>query len=194
MYEYSADEVAAYEKVFREEWRRVSDRDLQDEADYVEREIDELEMYDAIQDGMLDVWDYAGGLVYRRRLIRDELARRKRLGPPRFHERPSLTAFSHLLKERLALHEYIVWLGYCPDMRRRGKWHLARCPFHGEKTPSFFVFSEPLGHFKCFGCGIGGDAYDFLMTANQVEGWRQAVEKVADYLGEPLPHVVTSRW
>lgn len=35
------------------------------------------------------------------------------------------------------------------------------CPFHNEKTPSFYIFKE--NRFKCFGCGAHGTAIDFLM-------------------------------
>ncbi|MFY7925337.1 MAG: CHC2 zinc finger domain-containing protein, partial [Aquidulcibacter sp.] len=34
------------------------------------------------------------------------------------------------------------------------------CPFHGEKTPSFYVYDD---HFHCFGCGAHGDAVTFVM-------------------------------
>ena len=40
------------------------------------------------------------------------------------------------------------------------------CPFHDEKTPSFHV-SDQKGIYKCFGCGVGGDAIDFVM---RIEG------------------------
>ena len=36
------------------------------------------------------------------------------------------------------------------------------CPFHGEKTPSFYVYDD---HFHCFGCGAHGDAITFVMRA-----------------------------
>jgi DNA primase len=42
----------------------------------------------------------------------------------------------------------------------RGRSARGLCPFHDEKTPSFFVF--PDNHFKCFGCGEHGDAVDFI--------------------------------
>ncbi|MDY6986957.1 MAG: CHC2 zinc finger domain-containing protein [Thermodesulfobacteriota bacterium] len=46
------------------------------------------------------------------------------------------------------------------ELRRQGKRHVGRCPFHDDRHPSLFVF--PDGHFKCFGCGAHGDAVDFV--------------------------------
>ena len=47
-------------------------------------------------------------------------------------------------------------------MRKRGVNYLGNCPFHNEKTPSFTV-SPSKGIFKCFGCGKGGNAVNFIM-------------------------------
>jgi DNA primase len=47
-------------------------------------------------------------------------------------------------------------------LRRRGVNQLGLCPFHNEKTPSFTV-SPAKGIFKCFGCGKGGNAVNFIM-------------------------------
>ncbi len=47
-------------------------------------------------------------------------------------------------------------------LRRRGVNMLGLCPFHNEKTPSFTV-SPSKGIFKCFGCGKGGNAVNFIM-------------------------------
>lgn len=41
------------------------------------------------------------------------------------------------------------------------------CPFHGEKTPSFSIFTED-NHFYCFGCSVWGDSIDFYMKMNKV--------------------------
>ncbi len=51
-------------------------------------------------------------------------------------------------------------------LRRRGVNLIGLCPFHNEKTPSFTV-SAPKGIFKCFGCGKGGNAVNFLMEHEQ---------------------------
>lgn len=47
-------------------------------------------------------------------------------------------------------------------LKRRGANYVACCPFHQEKTPSFYV-SPSKGIFKCFGCGKSGSAVGFLM-------------------------------
>ena len=47
-------------------------------------------------------------------------------------------------------------------LKRRGVNYIGLCPFHNEKTPSFTV-SPSKGIFKCFGCGKGGNAVNFIM-------------------------------
>ncbi|TMA24606.1 MAG: DNA primase [Deltaproteobacteria bacterium] len=58
------------------------------------------------------------------------------------------------------------------------------CPFHGEKTPSFYVVPDKK-MFHCFGCGVSGDAIKFVM---QLEGrsFREAVEQLAADAGVDL--------
>jgi hypothetical protein len=46
------------------------------------------------------------------------------------------------------------------ELKRSGPRHVGLCPFHTEKTPSFYVF--PDNKFKCFGCQESGDAIDFV--------------------------------
>lgn len=46
------------------------------------------------------------------------------------------------------------------ELARRGARQVGLCPFHTEKTPSFFIFQD--NHFKCFGCGEHGDVIDFV--------------------------------
>lgn len=48
------------------------------------------------------------------------------------------------------------------DLKKRGTSLIGNCPFHHEKTPSFHV-SVSKGIYKCFGCGVGGDALKFVM-------------------------------
>jgi DNA primase len=48
------------------------------------------------------------------------------------------------------------------SLKKRGNSLLGLCPFHNEKSPSFNV-SVSKGIYKCFGCGEGGNAVDFVM-------------------------------
>ena len=52
-------------------------------------------------------------------------------------------------------------------LKKSGKSYKALCPFHPEKTPSFFVHPEKQ-IFHCFGCGIGGNAVKFLMNIEKI--------------------------
>ena len=52
-------------------------------------------------------------------------------------------------------------------LRKRGVNYLGNCPFHNEKTPSFTV-SPHKGIYKCFGCGKGGNAVNFVMDVEQI--------------------------
>ena len=70
------------------------------------------------------------------------------------------------------------------ELKRGGRNWRGLCPFHGEKTPSFFV-SEELQRYKCFGCGESGDVYNFL---EKYEGmtFNEALQYLADRAGVTL--------
>jgi DNA primase len=53
-------------------------------------------------------------------------------------------------------------VGEFVNLKKRGVTYVGLCPFHNEKTPSFTV-TPTRGIYKCFGCGKGGDAVNFLM-------------------------------
>lgn len=59
------------------------------------------------------------------------------------------------------------------------------CPFHSEKTPSFSVHREKQ-IFHCFGCGVGGDVFSFVMLAEKVS-FPESVRIVAEKCGIPIP-------
>ena len=61
----------------------------------------------------------------------------------------------------------------------------ACCPFHQEKTPSFHVLDQK-GIFNCFGCGEKGDVFTLAMKLEGLS-FPEAVEKMAEYAGVPLP-------
>jgi len=67
------------------------------------------------------------------------------------------------------------------NLKKSGKNYRGLCPFHSEKTPSFFVNPEKQ-IFHCFGCGTGGDLFKFLMKIESIT-FPEAVEKVAKEVG-----------
>lgn len=71
------------------------------------------------------------------------------------------------------------------SLKKKGRDYAACCPFHNEKTPSFYV-SPGKQLFKCFGCGKGGSVFDFIM---EIEGcsFPEAVRVVADKTGVTVP-------
>ena len=73
-------------------------------------------------------------------------------------------------------------------LKKKGANWWGNCPFHGEKTASFSV-SPQKGFYKCFGCGKGGSAYNFVM---ELEGlnFPEAIKRVAEIAGVPLPEPV----
>jgi DNA primase len=66
-------------------------------------------------------------------------------------------------------------------MKKVGNRFRMKCPFHEEKTPSFFVFSENL-NFKCFGCGKSRSAFDFIMEKERLS-FPESVKFLADKAG-----------
>jgi DNA primase len=68
-------------------------------------------------------------------------------------------------------------------LARSGRQWKGCCPFHGEKTPSFYVYDD---HFHCFGCGAHGDAIGFVMQS-QGSGFMEAVEQLASEAGLDVP-------
>lgn len=77
---------------------------------------------------------------------------------------------------------------YAADLKKKGANWMACCPFHQEKTPSFSV-NPSKGFYKCFGCGKGGTAFNFLM---EMEGlnFPEAVKRVAEISGVMLPEPI----
>jgi DNA primase len=68
---------------------------------------------------------------------------------------------------------------------RRGREYAGLCPFHHEKTPSFYVV-EDKSFFHCFGCGAHGDVIGFVMRADNLD-FIEAVEKLAGEAGLAVP-------
>ena len=63
------------------------------------------------------------------------------------------------------------------QLKRDGRHWKALCPFHAERTPSFYVYSDTQ-KFHCFGCGARGDAFDWLVKQRGM-----SIREAGEYLG-----------
>ena len=76
-------------------------------------------------------------------------------------------------------------MGESVSLKRVGRKLRGLCPFHPEKTPSFYV-DDSKGLFYCFGCQAGGDLFKFIMMRENVE-FLDAVKLLARRSGIPIP-------
>ncbi len=70
-------------------------------------------------------------------------------------------------------------------LKKSGSSFSGLCPFHNEKTPSFYV-TPSMGIYKCFGCGESGDVFQFLMDQGGMS-FSEAIYHLADKYGVPMP-------
>ncbi len=77
-------------------------------------------------------------------------------------------------------------------LEKAGRNLKALCPFHAEKTPSFFVFPERQS-WRCFGCGVGGDLISFVMRKEGLD-FGGALKIMAQKAGVPLIERKTSSY
>ncbi len=86
-----------------------------------------------------------------------------------------------VIEQVLSRTDILQTVGGYVSLKRTGANYKGLCPFHNEKSPSFYVHPSK-GIFKCFGCAAGGNVINFLMT---IEGWSfpETVRHLADKLG-----------
>ena len=92
-------------------------------------------------------------------------------------------------------HEYIEELtrrvdivdlvGSYVQLKRKGRLYSGLCPFHSEKTPSFYVYPDTQS-FYCFGCGAGGSAVSFMQKIDNIS-YTEAVKLLGERAGMPAP-------
>jgi DNA primase len=76
-------------------------------------------------------------------------------------------------------------IGEYVSLRKSGQNFVGLCPFHSEKSPSFAV--HPVKQiYHCFGCGVGGDVFKFVMEVDKI-AFPEAIRIVAEKCGIPVP-------
>jgi DNA primase len=91
---------------------------------------------------------------------------------------------SQTIEQIAAANDIVEVIGSYFPLKRAGANFKALCPFHQEKTPSFHV-SPQRQTFHCFGCGIGGSVFRFVMEYEHIE-FPSAVRKLAARAGIPI--------
>jgi DNA primase len=81
--------------------------------------------------------------------------------------------------------DIIDLIGAFVKLKKRGKNFIGLCPFHSEKTPSFNV-SADRQMYHCFGCGVGGNVFTFVMEYEKVS-FAEAVRSLAEKAGISVP-------
>ena len=83
-----------------------------------------------------------------------------------------------------------IVLGYVPNLKQAGSRWKGCCPFHQEKTPSFIVNPDS-NTYHCFGCGVGGDVFKFIMAIENLDfpgAARFLARKYNILIPEPEPY------
>lgn len=90
-----------------------------------------------------------------------------------------------VVEEVRSRNDIVDVIGSYVNLKRKGNSHSACCPFHHEKTPSFHVSREKQ-MYHCFGCGVGGNVFTFLMEHENFT-FPEALESLAERAGYDLP-------
>lgn len=90
-----------------------------------------------------------------------------------------------LIEEVRSRNDIVDVIGSYVNLKHKGNSYTACCPFHHEKTPSFHV-SRERQMYHCFGCGVGGNVFTFLME-HENYSFPEAVEALAERAGVSLP-------
>jgi DNA primase len=91
---------------------------------------------------------------------------------------------SETIEQIAAANDIVEVIGSYFPLKRAGANFKALCPFHQEKTPSFHV-SPQRQTFHCFGCGVGGSVFRFVMEYEHVD-FPSAAQKLAARVGIPI--------
>lgn len=89
------------------------------------------------------------------------------------------------IQELRAKVDIVELVGSRVQLKKAGANYSGLCPFHQEKTPSFSV-SSSRQLYHCFGCGVGGDAIEFLEAYDNLS-FIEAMTKLAESVGMKIP-------
>lgn len=87
----------------------------------------------------------------------------------------------HIIDQVRDRSDVVEIVGQYVDLKRAGTGYKGLCPFHQERTPSFMVNPERQG-YHCFGCGKGGNVFQFLMEMDGIT-FPEAVRELAERAG-----------
>lgn len=90
------------------------------------------------------------------------------------------------IKELVASADIVDVISRFVHLKKSGKNYKSCCPFHNEKSPSFFV-TPGKNFFHCFGCQESGDALTFIKKINNLE-FIDAVKNLAEIVGKPIEY------
>ena len=96
-----------------------------------------------------------------------------------------------VINEVLSRNDIVDVIGSYASLKKKGSNYEACCPFHHEKTPSFKVNREKQ-MYHCFGCGVGGNVFTFLMDYENFS-FVEALKFLADRAGVALPEMEYSK-
>ncbi len=80
--------------------------------------------------------------------------------------------------------DIVAEIGAVVPLKKSGKAYKGVCPFHSERTPSFYVFPQT-GTWRCFGCNEGGDIFTFIEKQQGLD-FKEALALLAEKAGIPL--------
>jgi len=90
-----------------------------------------------------------------------------------------------LVEEIRSKNDIVNVIGSYIRLQKKGSNHMGLCPFHNEKTPSFSV-SASKQMYHCFGCGVGGNVFTFIMEYENYT-FMEALKFLAEKAGVQLP-------
>ena len=96
-----------------------------------------------------------------------------------------------MVEEVRARADIVDVIGEFVPLKKSGREYKANCPFHEERTPSFYVVPDK-GFYKCFGCGKSGDVFSFVMERQGMD-FVDAVKHVASRSGVEIREVGRGR-